>query len=348
MRLAESIGAVMKKLAAEQLISDLYKNALGRNPGSAEYESWVNTAIKDLAPEKVVRAFYQCEEYLQKKVVHSTFPAGHYHSPVVDPKSVKDYVTNERGAGLHSLPGIPLDVDSMRKLWLQNLNFIRTTPFTDEASASNRYSYLGGPYPWGDAIILRMMIHHLKPTQIIEIGSGYSSACILDSAEHAFLPDLKLTCIEPYPDRLRSLLRPGDLKSMNLIERPVQEVPESIVDTLGKNDILFIDSTHVMKTGSDVHYEFFHLLPRLAPGVIVHVHDIGFPFEYPDAWIFDSNYSWNEAYALRAFLMFNNEFRVFFWSSLFACSHGASIRDEYPDFLRNPGTSIWIERIAPP
>jgi predicted O-methyltransferase YrrM len=336
----------MQRFAAEQLISDLYKNALGRNPGSAEYENWVNAAINDPSPEKIVRAFYQSDEYLRKNVVHSTFPAGHYHSPVVDPNTVKDYVAKERSAEVRSLLGIHLDVDAMRKLWLQHLPFIRATPFTDEANSSNRYNYLGGPYPCGDAIILRMMIHLLRPRQIIEIGSGYSSACILDSAEHALLPDLKLTCIEPYPERLLSLLRAGDLKSITLIERPVQAVPESIVDKLGRRDILFIDSTHVMKTGSDVHYEFFHLLPRLAPGVIVHIHDVGFPFEYPDPWIFESNYSWNEAYALRAFLMFNNEFRVIFWNSLFAVSHGASIRNEYPVFLRNPGSSIWIERIA--
>ena len=124
---------------------------------------------------------------------------------------------------------------------------------------------------------------------------------MLDSAEHARLPTLNLTCIEPYPERLPSLMRPGDTKHVNVIDRPVQDVPEEIVDSLQDNDILFIDSTHVMKTGSDVHYEFFHLLPRLKPGVVVHFHDCGFPFEYPDEWIFELNYSWNEVYALRAF-----------------------------------------------
>ena len=337
----------LDKLAAEQLITDLYINALGRDPGVAEYEKWVDTAINDLPPEKVVRAFYQSDEYLKKKAVKSIFPAGHYHSPVVDPSLVKDYVSKERGAGLDDIPGVPLEIGGMRKLWSENLTFIQSTPFTDEVSAKNRYNYLGGPYPWGDAITLRMMMHHFRPRRIIEIGSGYSTACMLDSAEHSSLSGLNLTCIEPYPDRLLSLLREGDLDSLTLIDRPVQEVPATIVDSLEKNDILFIDSTHVMKTGSDVHYELFHLIPRLAPGVVIHVHDVEFPFEYPDQWIFESNYSWNEAYALRAFLMFNPEFRVVFWNSLFARSYTAAIRDEYPTFLRNPGTSIWIERIRP-
>jgi len=100
-----------------------------------------------------------------------------------------------------------------------------------------------------------------------------------------------------------------------------------------------------MKTGSDVHYEFFRLLPRLKPGVIVHVHDVVYPFEYPDEWIFGTNYSWNEAYMLRAFLMFNQAFRVLFWNSLFAGSFTDDIRAEYPAFLRNPGGGMWIERL---
>jgi hypothetical protein len=114
---------------------------------------------------------------------------------------------------------------------------------------------------------------------------------------------------------------------------------------LERNDILLIDSTHVMKTGSDVHFELFHLLPRLKPGVLVHVHDVVFPFEYPTQWVFDENYSWNEAYALRCFLMFNSAFKVLFWSSLYARTYTDAIRGEFAPFLRNPGSAIWIERV---
>jgi predicted O-methyltransferase YrrM len=191
-----------------------------------------------------------------------------------------------------------------------------------------------------------MMIFHFRPKRVIEIGSGFSSACILDSVQHANLRDFHLTCIEPNVSRLRSLLRPEDSERLTLIEAPVQDVPCAIVDALEPNDILFIDSTHVMKTGSDVHYEFFHLLPRLKPGVILHFHDIQYPFEYPDGWIFDSNYSWNEAYVLRAFLMFNKEFSIIFWNALYAGKFTTEITNEFPTFLNNPGGSIWIERVA--
>lgn len=284
---------------------------------------------------------------MKKQSVKPFFPVGHFHSPVVDPSTAKDYVHKERKMGLNAIPAIPLEPAAMREFWIDNLDFIKTTPFTDDSSPLNRYNYLGGPFPYGDAITLRAMIGHYRPRRIIEIGSGYSTACMLDSAEHASLPALDITCIEPDPSRLRSLLKDGDLESLHLIERPVQDVSEEIVDTLQENDFLFIDSTHVMKTGSDVHFEFFHLLPRIRPGVIVHFHDIMFPFEYPDEWIFDSNYSWNETYVLRAFLMFNREFRVLFWNPYFALNYSAKIRAEYPSFLRNPGGSIWIQRQIP-
>ncbi len=95
-------------------------------------------------------------------------------------------------------------------------------------------------------------------------------------------------------------------------------MPVSTFSTLNKNDILFIDSTHVLKTASDVHYELFSILPSLNKGVLVHFHDIQYPFEYPRPWLFKDNMSWNEIYALRAFLMYNSAFEVVFWNGLFA------------------------------
>lgn len=337
----------MERSAAEQLISDLYKYALGRQPDLSEFQTWVSFAVNGAPAEELVRKFYESEEFRKRSPVASAFPAGHFHSPVVDPTLVADYVSRERRTAVSDIAGINIPVDQMRRLWLANLEFIRTTPFTEGPDPKNRYNYTGGPFPWADGITLRMMIRHLRPKRIVEIGSGYSTACMLDSAEHVDLRDLHITCIEPYPTRLKALLRPRDSNRVTLIERGIQDVPLNIVDALGENDILFIDSTHVLKTGSDVHCEMFHLLPRIKPGVVVHFHDIHFPFEYPDDWIFKKNYSWNEAYILRAFLMFNREFRIFFWNPLYAHVFASSIRDEYPAFLRNSGGSIWIERVAP-
>jgi len=225
------------------------------------------------------------------------------------------------------------------------LQFMLDTPFTEEQSPDNRYYYGARHYPSGDAITLRMMINEYKPKRMVEIGSGFSSACTLDSADHAGLTDFRLTCIEPYPDRLRSILRPEDWERVTLIESPVQVVPASVVEALEPNDMLFIDSTHVLKTGSDVHYELFYLLPKVKPGVLVHFHDVRYPFEYPDPFIFNRNNSWTEAYALRAFLMYNDKFRVVLWNSALADKFAKEMKSEFRAFMRNFGSSIWLERL---
>jgi hypothetical protein len=335
----------MDRRAAEQLIGDLYEHALKRRPQPVEFEHWVEALTTLERPaEEIVRAFYTSTEYKEKNRVRPFFPPGHFHSAIVDPDTVRDYVARERRRQPEELAGIALETDSMRKIWLGNLEFVQDTPFTDHKVEGHRYHYLGGPFPYGDAITLRMMVRFLRPRRVVEIGSGFSSACLLDSADHVGLPALHVTCIDPEPDRLRSLLRPTDLERMVIIQRPIQEVSARVVDDLQPNDILFIDSTHVMKSGSDVHYEFFSLIPRLKAGVFVHFHDIQYPFEYPDSWIFQENYSWNETYVLRAFLMFNGDFVVRFWNSLFARTFAAEIATEFPLFLKNPGGSVWVER----
>ncbi len=334
----------MDRRAAEQLIGDLYEHALKRRPQAPEFEHWVEAlTTRERPPEEVARAFYNSNEYKHKNRVKPFFPAGHFHSAIVDPDTVRDYVERERRRKPEELAGIDLETDSMRRIWLEHLQFVQETPFTDHKVEGNRYHYLGGPFPYGDAITLRMMVRRLRPRRVVEIGSGFSSACLLDSADHVGLSTLHVTCIDPDPARLRSLLRPTDLASVVIIQRPIQEVSACVVDDLQPNDILFIDSTHVMKSGSDVHYEFFSLIPRLKAGVFIHFHDIQYPFEYPDDWIFRDNYSWNETYALRAFLMYNGAFSVRFWNSLFARSFSVEVGNEFPLFLKNPGGSIWVE-----
>jgi hypothetical protein len=151
---------------------------------------------------------------------------------------------------------------------------------------------------------------------VIEVGSGFSSAVMLDVRDR-HLPDTHLTFVEPYADRLRSLLTHADHSSVRIIETPVQDVDLKLFDELGEDDILFIDSTHVSKTGSDVNFEFFEIFPRLRPGVVIHLHDIFYPFEYPRGWVVDENRGWNELYLLRAFLASNQQYQMMLWLHLF-------------------------------
>jgi hypothetical protein len=168
---------------------------------------------------------------------------------------------------------------------------------------------------------------------------------MLDTLDELPNGDTKLVFIEPHTRRLRETLRARDEQRCTIIEKPVQEVDLSIFDALDRDDILFIDSTHVMKTASDVNVALFDILPRLKKDVVIHFHDIQYPFEYPDKWIFDRKYSWNEIYGVRAFLMYNDAFRIEFFNSLFVRRFRELIRTTYPAMLTAPGSGIWIRKL---
>jgi hypothetical protein len=120
--------------------------------------------------------------------------------------------------------------------------------------------------------------------------------------------------------------------------------PPSTFDDLSAGDILFIDSTHIVKTGSDVCCELFEILPRLPAGVLVHFHDIFWPFEYGEDWVLNENRSWNEIYALRAFLTYNSQFEIIFFNDFFRQFRRDLIAQTYPKFLNNTGGAIWLRR----
>ena len=263
----------------------------GRTPLPRELEMW-GAKLKESEAHKFVRMLVNSKSFSGTKFVRAKNPPGHYFSPVVDPDLVRDYVEMNRRAGPNDLAGIEFPIGEMEKFWNANRDFISGTPFTSQPGPRGRYFYGGGPYHFGDAITARAMIGHFRPRRVIEIGSGFSSACMLDAAEHAGLEEFHLTCIEPFPKRLKSVLRSDDEGTrVTIHERGVQQMPLDMFAALEPNDILFIDSTHVMKTGSDVHYEIFYILPVLKPGVVVHFHDCRFPLEYSDIQIFEKNYS---------------------------------------------------------
>jgi predicted O-methyltransferase YrrM len=197
----------------------------------------------------------------------------------------------------------------------------------------------GGPLFRGqaNAVALRMMIERYRPRRIIEVGSGFTTACILDTLDELGMNNVKVICIEPNPMRLRSLLRESDHGRVTIIEDFVQNVSVNFFEQLEMNDMLLIDGTHVLKTGSDVHFELFYVLPSLKRGVIIHFHDIYFPFEYPEKFIFELNYFWNEAYALRSFLMYNSDFAVLYWTAALVRAYGAQMRREVPQAFPNFG-----------
>ena len=240
-----------------------------------------------------------------------------------------------------------MSLAGMEAFWSLLLPFVEAIGFTDEPDGRHRFHYRNATFEHADATILFAMIGLVSPRRVIEIGSGFSSACLLDAIDHWGLDEVSVTCVDPDPARLRSVMRPDDHRRIELIEAPVQSLATDMFSALQAGDILFIDSTHVLKTGSDVQWELFTLLPILAPGVLVHFHDIHYPFEYPDPWIFDKNFSWNEIYALRAFLMYNSRFEIVVWGSCLAAENPALLEQTCPLALQNPGGSLWLKVVGP-
>lgn len=329
---------------AGKYVTELYAHLLRRTPQPEERESWIATLMAGMSAEAVFHEFIRCPEYQGIMQVRPAFPDGHFHSPVVDPATVRADVRSGRAASKLGIAGIDLPIAGMAEFWSRYAEFIRRTPFTEAPDAARRYYYDNPVFSYGDAITLRAMLEAFRPRRVIEIGSGFSSACMLDTADEIGLADLELTCIDPDPDRLRRLLRPEDHRHVTIVAHRVQSVPVESFKSLAENDILFIDSTHVLKTGSDVHYELFEILPSLRSGVIVQFHDMHYPFEYPDDWIFNLKFSWNEIYAVRAFLMYNANFPILFWNSFFATAFPDVVGGTIPDFLKNPGGSLWLRR----
>jgi predicted O-methyltransferase YrrM len=272
-------------------------------------------------------------------------PPGHFYSPLVDTEKLAARASTVF-APQAPPSGIDLRLHTQLHLFYKLAEYYKDLPFDAQATPGVRYYYENDLFGYADAIVLATMIRHMKPRRIIEVGSGYSSSVILDVNEAFFSNQIQCTFIEPFPDILHSLVKPGDLDNITVIPTGVEQVGTDVFQTLEPGDFLFIDSTHVAKCDSDVNHHFFRILPSLKPGVLIHFHDVFYPFEYPSSWFFEENRSWNEIYVLRAFLMHNNSYEIIFFNSLFYQSYRGVIAELMPKFLRNSGGSFWMRKVA--
>ena len=274
---------------------------------------------------------------------HVFFPPGHFYSPICDEREAAAHLDRVTAQAPLSLPGIAADREAMAALWQRMLPFLQSAPFPDSPQPGFRYHYGNPAYAWGDGSILHAMIRLHRPKRIIEVGSGWSSACTLDTIERSLGGRCHLTLIDPYPDLAIKTVGPPR-QGLSILGQKVQEVDLTLFDSLEANDILFIDSTHVLKTGSDVCIELFEILPRLASGVVVHVHDMFWPFEYPRVWAVEENRSWNELQAMRAFLYENRAWDILWFTDFMARADRALIEAGCPRILRNVGGALWLRR----
>lgn len=164
-------------------------------------------------------------------------------------------------------------------LFMQNCHFLKNQ------TAGHRYYYQNIWFSYSDAIFLYSFLRKYKPRRIIEIGSGFSSAVMLDTIDAVFSEKPEVTLIEPYPDRLMSLLTQEDKEQVTVFDKKIQDVSLDLFSSLEEGDLLFVDSSHVVKCGSDLQFILFMILPILKPGVFVHFHDVFHPFDYPTEWL---------------------------------------------------------------
>ncbi len=284
--------------------------------------------------------------------VLASTPPGHYYSTIPSSQDIARYAQPKFAQGPESLAGLDLNVTGQLAIVRALGPLTRDLTFSEGQTGETRYHWESDGFAPGDATVLAAMIRHFRPGRIIEVGAGYSTAVMLDVSERYLTTPPAIECIDPEPERLRSLLRPGDETRLTVHETMVQSLPLSFFERLHANDILFIDSSHVLKLGSDVAFLLLDVLPRLAPGVVIHVHDIATSFEYPPQ-CYDQGRAWNEAPALRAFLAFNRAFEMLFFCDYLVRFQRDALAAQMPLALRQPksvaqgnaSASLWLRRV---
>ena len=200
------------------------------------------------------------------------FPPGHFYSPLPSREEVATVFA--RGGFGPPFPGVDLNETGQLARLERFARLYAEQPYPEKEVKGRRFFLDNPSYGHFDAIMLWSMLREAQPKRIIEVGSGFSSAAMLDVNERVLGGAVAFTFIDPDMARLKPLLRAGDAGRVTLIEKKVQDVPLEAFAALGENDVLFIDSSHVSKIGSDVNRLYFDVLPALAPGVLIHIHDV--------------------------------------------------------------------------
>jgi Methyltransferase domain len=270
------------------------------------------------------------------------FPTGHFYSPITTPSDLRRDEARI-WSGRNDVPGVDLRVEAQLALLESVAAHTGSIDYpVDALDDPTRYFYGNDQFPVLDAEFLHVALCHFRPRTMIEVGSGFSSLITAEVNRRILSGRLSFTCIEPYP---RQFLIDGVPGISQLIRKRVEDVGLDFFRDLQANDILFIDSSHVSKTGSDVNYLFFDVLPVLRPGVLVHVHDIFLPDDYPKVWAIDQGRHWNEQYLVRAFLQFSAEWEVVWASHFMGTRHTAALQRVFPRYPSlGGGGSLWFRR----
>jgi Methyltransferase domain len=274
------------------------------------------------------------------------WPDGHYYSPIPGTEDIARALAWSSSLNAASVPGIELDMGAMWARAAELARAVGAFRLRQHPDGARLYGWDNGQFNAADAGVLTGVLACARPRRVVEVGGGFSTACILDACK-AFRLATRLTTIDPFPARLLEQIGTAPRCELNVLVSPVQDVGLGPFLELGPGDVLFIDSSHVAKAGSDVLFEFFEVLPRLAPGVLVHVHDAFPGFEYPREWLEAGRY-WTELYLLRAFLIGNRGCRVDFWPGLLATMDKPRLDALLPIANGAVGGSLWLRVVSRP
>jgi hypothetical protein len=269
----------------------------------------------------------------------------HFYQPIPDTRALREELWTRPSA----IPGVVIEEGKQLELLDGFVRDFREEyeTFPKKSSGNPSEFHFDNPsFLSVDAEILYCMIRHFKPKRIIEVGSGYTTylaaRAVLKNQQEGY--PCELVAVEPYP---APALKQGFPGLGQLVEQKVEEVPLETFAQLGENDILFIDSSHVLAIGNDVHYEYLELLPRLNKGVIVHIHDIFLPTEYPRQWVMEHRRFWTEQYLLQAFLAFNDSFEVLWGGNWMRVNRPDRLQAAFNSYLPSetlPG-SFWMRKV---
>jgi len=267
----------------------------------------------------------------------------HYYEPIPDTRNLNPKLWTQR----NKLAGIDLNAKKQLELLdaFHNLYGKEYEKFPRYQTGSNQFYIHNQGFESVDAEMLYCIIRHFKPKRIFEIGSGSSTLLIIDAIKRNVKEGIRanFTVIDPFPSQTVK----ASSKISKLHVTKVQETPSSVFKNLKKNDILFIDSSHIATIGSDVQYLFLEILPRLSKGVIIHIHDIFIPSEYPRSHVLKEYNFWNEQYILQAFLTFNNAFEILWSGNFIHLNYPSKLEAAFTSYNKKntkPG-SFWIRKI---
>jgi len=268
-----------------------------------------------------------------------------YYSPIPDLSLLPDDIWTRR----RDLCGVDLDADvGIEFIERELAEFITELDVPNEDPGQPGVFFLKNTgFESVDAELLYGMVRHARPRRVIELGSGYSTLLINLAAQRNIENGVETRHVayDPYPREHvlgASLPEPSRLEAVSATELPLE-----VFEELEPGDVLFVDTTHTVKLGSDVNFIVLEVLPRLQPGVIIHFHDIFLPWEYPRTWFEELQYFWAEQYLLQAFLAFNPTFTVLVAAHAVAREHRARLGRVIPSFEEKvqPG-SLWLRRVG--